>query len=162
MSKPRSLREFAEFSRSEAKNRPFQADNYFEYCRNRLYSTYAACVETNKIDGGSLLSLGAGSAYVEHALVKWHGTTVTIVDFPETLAAMGPLYAKCGFKAVAGDITTGLQGMDGYFDAALSSEVVEHLPRPPAEHIRILGKALKPDGELERFQLDCPYPQLAR
>jgi len=125
-----------------------QADEYFEFHKYRLFHTYKFAARFLPY-GGSCLSFGAGSAYVEGALVKSYGAKVTVVDLPEAVASFQQLYDKLGLEATPVDLTQGCCSLDGkLFDLALSCEIVEHLPRPPEEHFAMMADQLRVGGHL--------------
>lgn len=148
MSKVRSFREFLSLESTVTAKRQAQSQSYLESHSKRLYGTYVVCAKLPDISSKKLISFGAGSAYIEHALAKWHGVSVTIVDFREMVKCLSPFYAEVGFKVVPANIMDESATMEDEYDVALSSEVVEHIPRPPAEHIRLLSSAVKPGGHI--------------
>jgi len=125
-----------------------QAEEYFEFHKYRLYHTYRFAARFLP-KGGSCLSFGAGSAYVEGALVESHGARVTVVDLPQAVASFQRLYNELGLDAEPVDLTQGYCSLEGkQFDLALSCEIVEHLPRPPEEHFAMMSDRLRVGGHL--------------
>ena len=148
MSKPHSFKEFYDLGMERAGTANFQGTEYFGEHSQRLYNTYVVCAEASTDNPTKLISFGAGSAYIENALARWHKVKVTLVEFSETINRMKDLYEENGFEAIAGDLNGEMAKMDGKFDMALSSEVIEHIPRPPVEHITLLRDAVRQNGDI--------------
>ncbi|WP_427912363.1 class I SAM-dependent methyltransferase [Ramlibacter sp. MMS24-I3-19] len=119
-----------------------QGGDYLDEHRMRLWSTFKVCEELLQ-PGDSIISVGAGSAYVEHALHRAKKVQVTVVDFPEAIQAHAKEYARSEFRTVAADLTRPLD-IPPRFDLALSCEIIEHIPRDPQLHISLLAGFLAP------------------
>jgi len=125
-----------------------QTEEYFEFHKYRLYHTYKLAARFLP-KGGSCLSFGAGSAYVEGALVESHGARVTVVDLPQAVTSFQTLYNELGLDAEPVDLARGYCTLESKpFDLALSCEIVEHLPRPPEEHFAMMSDRLQIGGHL--------------
>lgn len=148
MSGARTFREFVAMERQVAEQKSYHDPSYFEAHSRRLYSTYVICADLLDTDSKKLVSFGAGSAYIEHALANWHQASVTIVDLPERVALLSHFYEQCGFDVIAADVTAEIKSVPGKFDVALSSELIEHIPRPPVEHIKLLSSAVRSGGDV--------------
>ena len=112
MNNARPFREFVAMERQVAEQISYQDTSYLEMHSKRLYHTYAFCADLLGTDSKKLVSFGAGSAYVEHALAKWHNARVTIIDFPETVSFLVPFYEQCGFDIIAADLTGEIKRSD--------------------------------------------------
>jgi 2-polyprenyl-3-methyl-5-hydroxy-6-metoxy-1,4-benzoquinol methylase len=148
VSNARTFREFVAMERQVAEQKAYHDPRYFEAHSRRLYSTYVVCADLLDTDSNKLVSFGAGSAFIEHALANWHQASVTIVDLPERVAFLRRFYEQCRFDIIAADVTAEIESVRGKFDIALSSELIEHIPRPPAEHIKLLSSAVRPGGDV--------------
>jgi 2-polyprenyl-3-methyl-5-hydroxy-6-metoxy-1,4-benzoquinol methylase len=148
VSNARTFKEFVVLERQVAEQKSYHDASYFEAHSRRLYTTYVVCADLLDADSAKLVSFGAGSAYIEHALANWHRARVTIVDLPERVDLLRHFYEECGFDVIAADVTAEIRSVRGKFDVALSSELIEHIPRPPVEHIRLLGSAVRPGGDV--------------
>jgi 2-polyprenyl-3-methyl-5-hydroxy-6-metoxy-1,4-benzoquinol methylase len=124
----------------------FQNKSYLEYHALRFYQTFKVCrklLENNK----SILSIGAGSAYVEAVLSRELNLSVTLVDFPEAIKANKSYYDQKNFKYVSADLSSDDVNLKiDPIDMILSSEIIEHIPRPPSSHFLKFEKYLKPGG----------------
>ena len=114
----------------------------------RLHTTYNTCVKLLRATPTRVLSVGAGSAYVEAQLALRCGAKITVIDFADAIAAHRDLYDKYCFTAHASDLATEQFHLDGQFDLVLCCEVIEHLPFPPSRHIKMLSTMLAPGGRL--------------
>ncbi len=123
-----------------------QGGDYLADHAERLHATWQFCRPLVP-RGRSLLSIGAGSAFVENALAA-DGADVTVVDFPEAIASNLSFYASAGMKAVAADVTEPLGPAVGEFDAVLAGEILEHVPAPPADLFRNWAECVRPGGHL--------------
>lgn len=124
----------------------YQGDSYLAEHGERLYATWRLC--RGRMGEGRLLSIGAGSAFVEGALAA-DGADVTVVDFPEGIALNADYYEASGLAAVAADVSdpTVLERL-GEFDLVLAAEIVEHVPAPPSELFRNWSACVRPGGRL--------------
>jgi len=124
-----------------------QDAEYLAEHAERLYATWRIC--RGLMPGrGSLLSIGAGSAFVEGALAA-DGVDVTVVDFPEGIELNAAYYEASGLRAVAADVAdpSALKRL-GEFDAMLAGEIVEHVPLAPAELFRSWSACVRGGGRL--------------
>lgn len=122
---------------------------YWRHHVPRLWDSYlrASALLPN---GGSVLSPGAGPAYVEAALVKSHGARSVVVDFPEAVEFRAAHYERAGLQSLAMDLTDSpsLAAAGDRFDVGLSLEIAEHLPVSPTVHVGSIVGALRPGGSL--------------
>jgi 2-polyprenyl-3-methyl-5-hydroxy-6-metoxy-1,4-benzoquinol methylase len=123
-----------------------QGTSYLAYHDERLYATWRLC--RRFLTGGrTLLSFGAGSAYVESALAA-EGTDVTVVDFPEAIRLNAAYYQAAGLNAVAADLSDPAPLALGEFDVVLAAEIIEHVPAAPSELFRRWSNSMSPGGHL--------------
>lgn len=119
---------------------------YINYHSRRFLDTYKLCVKYLK-KGDKVLSIGAGFGSIEKMLVQEQGVEVTIVDFPDTIADYKEVYDKNGIKSISADLTKDkLDLPHDHYDMLLQSEVIEHLPIPPAEQILKFKPYIKTGG----------------
>ncbi|MET0385791.1 MAG: methyltransferase domain-containing protein [Polyangiales bacterium] len=135
-----SRADFLAFCRKCVEQNGRQGRDYLDHHALRFWSTYRVC-ERLIGPGSALLSVGAGSAYVEHALVRFRGVAVTVVDFPSAIAAHAAEYRKSHFNTIAHDLTKPLE-LEERFTLALSAEIIEHIPQEPQKHIAQLAQLL--------------------
>lgn len=134
-----------------------QGSSYLAEHLLRLWTTYRVCEQFLDV-GSSMISVGAGSAYVEHAIAHFKGVSVTVVDFPEAIEASARDYERSNFKMIAHDLTRPFE-LQEKFDLALSCEIIEHIPEDPQKHIALLSAWLK-DGD-SRGHIVVTTPNLA-
>ena len=139
-------RSFLRFCREIIPADARQGEHYLEEHSSRLFQTYRVCSSLLPL-GSSLISVGAGSAYVEHALSKIHGIHVTVVDFPEAIQAHRSEYDRSNFKAYGFDLTRP-EDIPERYDLALSCEIIEHIPAAPQKHLSLLKSWLKENGHI--------------
>jgi len=140
------FKEFSSLCASDARQMNRHGEEYLAQHIGRFYETFRAC--SGLIPrGAKLLSVGAGGAYVETQLKRFYGAEITVADYPEAVEALQGDYSRHGFATLGIDLTAdrGLP-LPETFDAALSLEVIEHLPIPPRCHLRALYDVLKPGG----------------
>lgn len=123
-----------------------QGEEYLRAHEERLWKIFDIC-RANIRDGAKIISVGAGSAYIEHALHHFSHAEVTVVDFPEAIECHQTHYAKSGFITIGCDLSESFVCKDRY-DLALSSSVVQHLTRAPYEHILMLSNVLDRNGKI--------------
>jgi 2-polyprenyl-3-methyl-5-hydroxy-6-metoxy-1,4-benzoquinol methylase len=125
----------------------YQKNAYLESQLDRLYQLYkVSCQYLYPKD--HVLSIGAGSAYLESVLSRHHDISVEIVDFSEMIEMNKVHYENSGFKYISKNILDVVESDIPlrYYDLILSSEVVEHLPESPAKHIKRFKGGLKNGG----------------
>jgi hypothetical protein len=142
-------REFREFCCSLALKAPRQGGHYLDFHFTRLWSTYQDTFRFLK-PGDRFLSVGAGSAYVEAALVASMNVSGVVVDFPETIEECGRYYEACQLEAVAADLSSAsaLEMLESGFQFIFSCEIVEHIPAAPHRHFGLLAPLLERGGHL--------------
>lgn len=89
-----------------------------------------------------LLEVGAGAGHFARQAVA-AGWSVTATELSQAAA---PLLAAAGAEVRLGTLEA-LELPDGGFDAAVSLEVLEHVPAP-LEHLRALARTLRSGGQL--------------
>jgi hypothetical protein len=137
------------------KGRELQGRVYLDEHALRFYRTYLACCRCLP-KGGRLLSVGAGSAYVELVLSRAVQAQVTIIDFPEMIESQRGFYSSHGFNMIAADLANPVNARElGLFDVVLSAEIIEHLPLPPSSHIAVLRPLIKSNGALILTTPNC-------
>lgn len=106
-----------------------QGGRYLRDHGRRFYDTYLSTLELLQ-PGARVVSVGAGSAYVEMVLTRHHQVSMTVIDFAEAVQYHAPQYEELGWKAIAADLTTvGRWPEDATgFHAVLLAEIVEHIP----------------------------------
>jgi 2-polyprenyl-3-methyl-5-hydroxy-6-metoxy-1,4-benzoquinol methylase len=125
-----------------------QGEEFLTYHTVRFHCTYRLCYGLLQ-RGGSLLSVGTGSAYVEAVLASELQARVIAVDFPAAIELHRRLYGANNFTSVAVDLSLDeLQLPIEPCDMVLSTEILEHIPEAPARHFRKLLPYLKPNGYL--------------
>ena len=125
-----------------------QGEEFLTYHTVRFHCTYRLCYGLLQ-RGGSLLSVGTGSAYVEAVLASELQARVIAVDFPAAIELHRRLYGVNNFTSVAVDLSLDeLQLPIEPCDMVLSTEILEHIPEAPARHFRKLLPYLKPNGYL--------------
>jgi 2-polyprenyl-3-methyl-5-hydroxy-6-metoxy-1,4-benzoquinol methylase len=123
-----------------------QGEDYLNYHAERFYCTYRLCWDLLP-SGGRLLSVGAGSAYVEAVLASELQARVVAVDFPAAIELNRRQYDANNFISVAADLSLDdLELPIEPCDMVLSAEIVEHIPAAPSHHFRKLLPYLKPGG----------------
>lgn len=120
--------------------------DYFKSQSRRLYVTFCRAAELLE-PGDTVVSIGAGSAYVEGRLADRLDIGVTVVDFPEAIADHRPHYDHYGFETIGCDLSeSDPLPADRSFDLGMSCEIVEHIPEPPSNHLGKLNTALAEDA----------------
>jgi SAM-dependent methyltransferase len=124
----------------------YQSGAYLADHSQRLYATWRIC--RRLLESGTLLSIGAGSAFVETALSA-DGADVTVVDFPEAITLNEAYYGASGLKAVGADVSDP-QALErlGQFDVVLAAEIVEHVPAPPSQLFSAWSACVRRRGHL--------------
>jgi len=115
----------------------FQNNTYVYNQIDRLYKIYSILFDrcTNKSEP-SLLSLGAGSAFVEIMLKRSIQCRVTIIDHFEMLSHKRAVFSQWGIETICADLKGELPIKETCsFDFVLSCEVCEHLLLSPYKHI---------------------------
>lgn len=143
-------REFHRVARDVAAGAGRQGADYLREHSLRLWRTYALCARYLG-PGARFASVGAGTGYVEAALVESLGAKGTVLDLPDVVAAEAARYAGLGLSSFGVDLSGGeslaeVTGAD--FDLVLSAEIVEHLPVPASAHFGMLEPILRPGGVL--------------
>ena len=124
-----------------------QDRDYLAEHEQRFYATWRLCRRL-VTPGRSLLSIGAGGAFVESALAA-DGAEVTVVDFPEAMALNAAYYEASGLKGVAADVSDpSALAQLGEFDVVLAAEIVEHVPVAPSELFRSWSACVRRGGRL--------------
>jgi 2-polyprenyl-3-methyl-5-hydroxy-6-metoxy-1,4-benzoquinol methylase len=141
------FRTFARLCGEESQRMTRHGADYLRPHVGRFYETFAECLRVVP-PGASVLSVGAGGAYVEKQLVRTCGAQVTVVDFPEAIREHEQDYRPYGFRAIGINLAEQPLDVAQPFDVVLSFEIVEHLPIPPHEHLAMLSRLLKPGGRL--------------
>lgn len=128
-------------------NISYQKNAYLESQLNRLYQIYKVCCQCLS-PKDRILSIGAGSAYLESILSLHHNILVEIVDFPEMIEMNKVHYDNSGFKSISKNILDIVESDIPFrcYDLILSSEVIEHLPESPSKHIGRFKEGLKAEG----------------
>lgn len=142
-----SKRNFLESCYEQCGKVVYQKDTYLDSQVDRLYKLYTICCR-HLSAGDRMLSIGAGSAYLEAILSLEHGIRVEIVDFPEMIEVNQVHYRNSGFTCISRNILEIFEGeipLKSY-DLILSSEVVEHLPESPSKHISRFKQSAKFGG----------------
>jgi 2-polyprenyl-3-methyl-5-hydroxy-6-metoxy-1,4-benzoquinol methylase len=125
-----------------------QGADYFKTQAVRFYMTYQLCRKYLR-PRCRLLSIGAGSAYVEAILGKELCLKVTVVDLPEAIELNKSYYDKLGFTVIAGDLLREKLPVEAQsFDAVLCAEIVEHLPQAPSILFGKVAQMLNAGGHL--------------
>jgi SAM-dependent methyltransferase len=138
--------EFLALSQRSALLNDRQGEEYLAYHAARFYCTYRLCCGLLQ-RGGSLLSVGTGSAYVEAVLTSELQARVVAVDFPAAIELHRRQYDANNFISVAADLSLDeLELPIAQCDMVLSTEIVEHIPAAPSRHFRKLLPYLKPNG----------------
>ena len=101
-----------------------QDRDYLAEHEQRFYATWRLC-RWLVTPGRSLLSIGAGGAFVESALAA-DGTEVTVVDFPEAMALMRPLLPPA--ERAFGPVSFENEGV--HRREYMPSEIRSHSPTP--------------------------------
>ncbi len=125
-----------------------QGAEYLEYHAVRFHRTYEHCHNLLQTSG-RLLSVGAGSAYVEALLQRELNARVYAVDFQSAIDLNRRHYDARHFVSLAADLS--LESLSLHIDPCdlvLSAEIVEHIPEPPSVHFRKLVPYLKQHGHL--------------
>jgi SAM-dependent methyltransferase len=145
---PLAYPEFLARCRQNALLNDRQGEEFLTYHAARFHCTYRLCCGLLQ-RGGSLLSVGTGSAYVEAVLASELQARVVAVDFPAAVELHRRLYGANNFTSVAADLSLDvLQLPIEPCDIVLSTEILEHIPEAPARHFRKLLPYLKPNGYL--------------
>jgi 2-polyprenyl-3-methyl-5-hydroxy-6-metoxy-1,4-benzoquinol methylase len=109
----------------------------------RLRLVFDLALADLDLAGRTLLDAGCGTGLFSARAVQ-RGASVTSIDVGDRLLAR--VAAKCESTRVVGRLEA-LPFADASFDVVLSTEVVEHLPRP-IDGIRELVRVLRPGGRL--------------
>lgn len=150
-----SRADFSEFCKQCVRETNRQGRDYLDEHLLRFWNTFRVCERL--IDtGGTMISVGAGSAYVEHALAHFKRVAVTVIDYPAAIEVHRRDYARSHFTTIPHDLTRPLE-LPAKFDLALSSEIIEHLPQEPQRHIALLSQWLKHEnGHRSHLVLTTP------
>ena len=139
-------RRFHQRALGGARTLSVQGENYLRDHAVRFAATYEAMKPLLGADS-VVLSLGAGSAYVEVMLREDTGCRVIVADLPECLEANREHYEANGFESVAVDLSTQSPDLPpNSVDLVLSGEFIEHLPEAPFRHFERFGASLKARG----------------
>ncbi len=128
-----SKRDFIRACEQIAGGLGFQGRSYLEEHVDRLYDTFREVEALIKVvPCTNILSVGAGSAYVEMVIKKiYPKVEITVVDFEECIKMNRDVYDQFGLRYVARDICLPLDiGLDRY-DLIMACEILEHLPKSP-------------------------------
>lgn len=140
---------YAEFYRKIDEDRPFIGDDgmeYIDYHGRRFFDTYNICARFLH-KGDKVLSIGCGVSSLEKMMHTELGVELTVVDFPDVIELYRPMYEKYGIKYLAADLTKDeLDLPKEHYDMLLQSEVIEHLPVPPAEQFLKFKPYIKVGG----------------
>lgn len=121
---------------------------YLHQHSHRFYETYKTARELIK-NGSSILSIGAGRAFVEYALSAEMNVDVSVLDFPEAIKRNEDQYSAQGFTVHSGNFMTESSILEGgSYDLIFYCEIVEHIPVDPKTQFEILSNFLKPGGYL--------------
>ena len=125
-----------------------QSTRYIRYHASRFHSTYEVC-SSLLAAGDHLVSVGAGSAIVEKVLAKVNQIKITVVDFPDAISLNQDYYNHLGFDTIGQDLNTTEGNLPNEaFDALLSGEIIEHVPKAPYEQLKALSGAVKVNGHV--------------
>lgn len=140
--------EFVRLSRQQAPYLRHQGDDYLSYHAARFHKTFEVCSRLVG-RGGRILSVGAGSAYVETLLARDLEAQVIVADFAEAMAMNAPHYQSEGFTTLAVDLCSPDNRFDLQpVDLAICAEIIEHLPQPPRLMFGDLFRTVKGGGHV--------------
>jgi hypothetical protein len=121
------LFEFISLVRSS--HRSYHQDRYFISSlqrQYRLFSLMSSLAANHKALPRTLLSIGAGGAFVEKAIKMKYGFKVTILDFPEMIERNRDYYVECGFQCFGVDLTGNWPDLPPV-GIILSADNIEHV-----------------------------------
>ena len=125
-----------------------QGIDFFKYHELRLYRIYKICKSFLK-KGDKVLSVGAGSAYVEGVLAQELDIKVTVLDFAEVIELNKRYYDKLNFEYASCDLHKDeLALKTSPFDLILFGDFIEHIPVAPSDLFINLGRLLKHNGHM--------------
>lgn len=125
-----------------------QGEKYFRRHINRLYWTYVECAKLLDADKEyEILSLGAGSAFAEIALVHFHNVKMDVAEFSEAIRLNKELYDRYAITPIEADLSKEMH-LEKQYDIIMSCEIVEHLPISPSRHFGMFTQAIKKEGYL--------------
>src|SRR5665213_3504875 len=101
-----SRNEFVRFCSDLSHRTDRQSEEYYKYHLHRLWAIYQACTRVLPSQGGTVVSVGAGSAYVEAALVASHSAQGAVIDLPEVVDATREYYRSCGLVPFGLDLNS--------------------------------------------------------
>ena len=134
-----------------AKNSPAEKNRPRDYLHThalRFYETYKLCGSMISCDS-SILSVGAGRAFVELVLAQEFGVNVSVFDFEEAIIRNADQYIENNFKTIAGNFLNDTSSLGSEkFDLIMFCEIVEHIPMIPEKQFEKLVEHLKPNGYL--------------
>lgn len=143
------MKTYDEFMASCADNSALndrQGADYLAFHAMRFFKTYEV-VSRLLPANARILSVGAGSAYVEAVLADELRAKIYAVDFPEAIALNLKLYQRHDIEPLAGDLSLDtLELPIEPCDMVISAEIVEHIPAAPSEHFRKLAPFVKRGG----------------
>lgn len=149
MMKPKiSLNDFKNYCLEDCKDIAYQKESYLRGHINRLYDTFCICRSLLAVStANNILSIGAGSAFVEAQLNKLFNASISVIDFPEMIKLNELHYKKYKFETYPLDLSKKTKlNVSRKFDIILSCEVIEHLPISPSEHIKLFVDSLMTNG----------------
>ena len=142
---------FSTFAVDLADRTPRQGDDYFRPHKATPLGPLRGGGRSIPQSGATLVSVGAGSAYVEAALVASCSAVGVVVDLPEVVTEMRAYYEDCKLMAHGAELSQStplaLPGVPPA-DLVISAEIVEHLPSPPSQHFSTLRPLLSSTGTL--------------
>lgn len=128
--------------------RPWQGHQYLVRAQRRLYDTYRLA-SSLCADGMNILSIGAGSAYVEGCLKKYYDITISVVDFEGVIEKCHDLYSELALQAIPHDLSQSHWNFSQQkYDIVFTCDIIEHIPQPPLHHISKITTLLKSDGHI--------------
>ena len=94
------INDFKNYCLEDCKDIAYQKEIYLLEHINRLYDTFCICRSLLAVSPtNNILSIGAGSAFVEAQLNKLLNANITVIDFPETIKLNEIHYNKYKFES---------------------------------------------------------------
>ena len=143
-----SLKGFKNYCLEDCQDIAYQKEEYLLEHINRLYDTFCICQSLLEVSReNKILSIGAGSAFVEAQLNKLLNAQISVIDFPEIIKLNEKHYNKYGFETYPLDLSNKPKlDASKTFGIILNCEVIEHLSISPRDSINMFVENLITDG----------------
>lgn len=142
-----SVKEFLPLCLNQS--RAYHSESYLSASMQRQYQLFRSIEARMLRDGSinpSLVSVGAGGAFVEQALVRKYKFAITVLDFPEMIERNRELYDACGFCCAGVDLAGGWPELPPA-SFVLSADNIEHVKTSAVECLANCRRLCQDGGE---------------